>query len=453
MRRLAAFLVLASLCPHRLPAIPQGEDPALLEAEALLEKKSYKKAEEALRAIVAAAPANARAQGDLALALLSQGKTREAVDAARLAAAFAPETPEARYIYALTLKAAGRNVEAARELEKTVALKPGQATPLRALAEAYAETGDDRAVEVYTQLIAQEPGVPGDRAALAEVLWVSGKSADGNRMMEEAIAKSGEDRNLRIRYGRALVEQERFPDAVRELGRARELGASEPGTLALWANALWSAGDTTAAARAFGEAIAVAPGDASLRRDAGRLALSLGDGSGALVYLSEAARMTPGDAAAQLDLGRAYESVGQNAEAEQAYRLAASLDPKLGSPHYALGTLLVRTGRREEGQQELAAYRTLYERALRLSEQQNERSAELGLAWAELNRGKASDSLARFTSLPESPDSLLGRAAALSRLKRHAEAVRVLERARKLAPDDVRIRTQLALEKSREVPS
>jgi len=56
VRRLAAFLVLASLCPHRLPAIPQGEDPALLEAEALLEKKSYKKAEEALRAIVAAAP-------------------------------------------------------------------------------------------------------------------------------------------------------------------------------------------------------------------------------------------------------------------------------------------------------------------------------------------------------------------------------------------------------------
>jgi len=453
VRRLAAFLVLASLCPHRLPAIPQGEDPALLEAEALLEKKSYKKAEEALRAIVAAAPANARAQGDLALALLSQGKTREAVDAARLAAAFAPETPEARYIYALTLKAAGRNVEAARELEKTVALKPGQATPLRALAEAYAETGDDRAVEVYRQLIAQEPGVPGDRAALAEVLWVSGKSADGNRVMEEAIAKSGEDRNLRIRYGRALVEQERFPDAVRELGRAREMGASEPGTLALLANALWSAGDTTAAARAFGDAIAVAPGDASLRRDAGRLALSLGDGSGALVYLSEAARLTPGDAATQLDLGRAYEAVGQNAEAEQAYRLAASLDPKLGSPHYALGTLLVRTGRREEGQQELAAYRTLYERALRLSEQQNERSAELGLAWAELNRGKASDSLARFTSLPESPDSLLGRAAALSRLKRHAEAVRVLERARKLAPDDVRIRTQLALEKSREVPS
>ena len=62
--------------------------------------------------------------------------------------------------------------------------------------------------------------------------------------MEEAIAKSGEDRNLRIRYGRALVEQERFPDAARELGRARELGASDAGTLALWANALWSAGDT-----------------------------------------------------------------------------------------------------------------------------------------------------------------------------------------------------------------
>jgi Flp pilus assembly protein TadD len=61
--------------------------------------------------------------------------------------------------------------------------------------------------------------------------------------------------------------------------------------------------------------------------------------------------------------------------------------------------------------------------------------------------------LERFAALPETPDSLLGRAAALSRLKRHAEAVRVLERARVLAPEDERIRTQLALEKSRDVSS
>jgi Flp pilus assembly protein TadD len=435
-----------------LAAVLAAPDP-LSDAEKLLQKRDYRGAEAVLREILKTEPSNARVHGNLALALLEQKKLREAVDEGRLAAAFGPETPQARFIYGLTLKAAGRPIEATREFEKTLALEPGAVAPLRALAETYAETGDERATDAYSRLIAREPGVAADRAALAAIYWASGKAADGNRTMEEAVARFPENRTLRIRYGRALFEQERFADAARELARARELGASDAATLGLWANALWSSGDTAAAAQAFEAAIGTAPPEAALHRDAGRLALSLGDGAGALARLSEAARLSPSDAAIQLDLGRAYEAVGKNAEAESAYRRAALLAPNLASPLYALGTLLVRTGRREEGRRELEAYRGMYERARQVSEQQNARGAELALAWAELNRGNARAGLERFAALPETPDSLLGRAAALSRLKRHAEAVRVLERARVLAPEDDRIRTQLALEKSREVSS
>ena len=85
----------------------------------------------------------------------------------------------------------------------------------------------------------------------------------------------------------------------------------------------------------------------------------------ARVSLEEAVRLRPGQASAHLELGRAYEALGKVAEAEQAYREAMSLGPQLAAPHYALGSLLTRHGDREEGERELALYRTLYDRVAR----------------------------------------------------------------------------------------
>ena len=73
----------------------------------------------------------------------------------------------------------------------------------------------------------------------------------------------------------------------------------------------------------------------------------------------------------------------------------------------------------------------------------------LELAQKELNQGKAASALARFAAQPESPDALKGQALALQRLGRHADAVRALERAHVLAPDDARIELLLAAERSR----
>ena len=119
----ASAPILTRRPPGRRPGPPGGRGSCS-------KSESYTKAEEALREILAAAPGNARAHGNLALALLSQGKTREAIDEGRLAAAFAPETPEARYIYALTLKAAGRTRwRPPGSWKRPSRLKPGQAGP------------------------------------------------------------------------------------------------------------------------------------------------------------------------------------------------------------------------------------------------------------------------------------------------------------------------------------
>ncbi len=185
MSALAVVLLTALLAAAPTPVPTPGP---LERGEKLLAARQYEKATAQLRQAIEADPTSARAHGDLALALMALQKNREAVDAARLAAAFGPQLPEARHIYGLALAANGRPVEAAREFEKAVALKPGEAAPLYALAAAYAAAEDERTAATYEKLVALRPDDVKLRAEFADYLWRTDKDAEGNRVMEQAIA-------------------------------------------------------------------------------------------------------------------------------------------------------------------------------------------------------------------------------------------------------------------------
>jgi Flp pilus assembly protein TadD len=443
----AAALILAAALAA--PAEPGPDLAGLIRAEALMEQRDYRGAEAVLRKVLEADPANARAHGNLALALLEQKRTREAIDAGRLAAAFAPDRPEARYIYGLALSAGGRPVDAAREFEKSVAAKPDAPGPLGALAAAYAATGDERTAATYEKLIVVSPDDRRARVELSEYLWRIDRHADGNRVITEARKAFPDDADLALRQGRAFVRQDLAVDAVAALEAARRLGAGDAGTFALLASA-YARTDVAGGARSALEAgIAAHPEDASLQHDLGRLLLSEGLSAEALPYLQKAASSARPTAAMETDLGRALEALGRPAEAEAAYRRAIRLSPGLAGAHFALGRLLQRQGRKDEAQRELAAHRELYERGLERVAAADARSAELNNAWAELNHGSAVSAFARFQALPETAEVLRGRALALSRMGRHREAIAALERALELAPGEHQIELLLVTERSR----
>ena len=430
-------------------ALAAGFPDPLADAEQLLQRRDYRGAEIALREILKTDPSNARAHGNLALALLEQKKTREAIDEARLAAAFGPNQPEARYIYGWALLEGGRPADAARELEVAVAGRPESATAVSALATAYTALGDPRAATVLETLIRLEPSVPRHRKTLAEIYWRQEKFADGNRVAEAAIAALPVDADLQATYGRALVEQSRFLDAARHLEAARELGASGEAFLLLLGNALRDAGRLDDAEKVYADASREYASSARARAEHGRLLLASGRAKVALGELSEAAKLDPGDAMLQVDLGRAYEAAGRLDEAEAAYRESIRLAPRLPRGHYALGRLLIKRGGREEADRELATHRELYEEALKRASAAESRAGELDLARTRLKEGNAREALSMFQALPESAASLAGSAEALSRLGRHAEAVSALEKARALAPEDRHIEALLTAERSR----
>jgi Flp pilus assembly protein TadD len=444
----AAFLLTALLATAPTPVPTPGP---LERGEKLLGARQYEKAAAQLRKAIEADPTSARAHGDLALALLALHQNREAVDAARLAAAFGPQLPEARYIYGLCLAADGRPVDAARELEKAIALKPGEAAPLLALAAAYAAAEDERTAPTYEKLVALRPEDVKLRAEFAEYLWRTQKYAEGNRVMEQAIAAFPANTSLLRRYGRALLEQDRPLDAVQALEKARSLGSRDPALIAMLADAYEQTDRADAARAVLADGVEANPSDAALRQDLGRLLLAAGRAEEALPVLQEAARLSPRTVETQLDLGRALESVGRLDEAEAAYRRAIELAPNVPRSHYALGRLLQREGKTEEAQHELSVHHDLYERGREAVSRYDVKNSEIAYAWAELHKGNAAAALARFEALPETPDTLRGRALALSQLQRHAEAVAVLERARGLAPDDHRIELLLVTERASTV--
>jgi Flp pilus assembly protein TadD len=442
--RVRSALLLGTLCA----ALSAQESSPLAEAEKLLAQQKYPAAAAALAEILKSDPGNARAHGNLALALLGQGKTREAVDEGRLAAAFGPDLPEARYIYGMTLQAAGRHREAARELERAVAARPEAAAPRRALADAYAATGDPRAADIYRKLIVLEPETLSHRTELAEHLWGVGKSDDGNRVLEETLVAFPSSADLQFRYGRALVRQYRYLDGAARLEQARTLGESGDTFAVLLATAYRQADRAEEAERVLTGAALAYPTSPEVLAELGRLLLTAGRAAEALPRLQAAAALNPGSAALQLDLGRADESLGKLDEAEAAYRAAIRLAPKLPRAHYALGHLLLRRGQRAEAEAELALHREAYDQRVKATTANDALTAELALGYTRLKAGDAPGALEIFTRLPESADTLVASAEALARLGRHAEAVRALERARTLDPDNPRVDSLLAAERS-----
>lgn len=443
--RLRAAFLLGTLCR----VLSAQEPSALAEAEKLLGQRNYTAAVKALTEILASDPRNARAHGNLALALLAQGKTREAIDEGRLAAAFGPDLPEARYIYGMTLAAGGYPQDAARELEKALAGRADAPAPLGALADAYATTGDRRAAGVYRKLIVLEPEAARHRASLAEHLWRVGAPDEGNRVMEEAIAAFPSNRDLLVRYARALVRQHRYLDAAARLEAARGLGESGEAFALLLASTYSEGGRAEEAVRVLEDAARTYPSSADVRAELGHLLLAVGRAEQALPELAAATRLNPRSAESQLDLGRAAETLGRLDEAETAYRAAVRLAPKFPRAHYVLGRLLLRRGQRAEAEAELEIHRAAYERGLKRVSETDALTGELALGWARLEEGDAPRALEIFSALPESTDSLIGKAEALARLGRHREAVRVLERARSVDPEDSRVAPLLAAERSR----
>jgi len=398
-------------------------------------------------AVVAGKPTQAARLVDSCRSLLDRGDVKGAVAAARQAAALDPANREAPLCLGVALAALGEHAEAVGPLERVLAARPDDPDALFALANAYAALDDPRAERLLERLVALRPDDVDVRLALVEYLWDHEQNQRANTEIERMLADIHGRPDVRVTYAIDLLRQWQFERAARQLEQAQTEGTKTYQVAYLLGNAWWEAGDINRAAASFSSAIAKDPAAAPAHHELGRLLLWMGRPEEAIPHLEKAAAADT-SAATELDLGRSYEASGRLDAAETAYRKALALEPSLSPVYYAIGRLLKRTGKSDQAAEALGRYQQLYEAEQQQRFYEASHRAELDYARQDLRRGNAAAALIEFERLGNAPDALIGRANALSRLNRHAEAVQVLERARLLAPKDQRVGYLLARERA-----
>jgi tetratricopeptide (TPR) repeat protein len=314
---------------------------------------------------------------------------------------------------------------------------------LKALAARYASAGDPRAADTYERAIAAAPADFPLRVEFAEFLWHSGEKDRGNAQMERVIRLVPENPKLKAHYGVNLAEQGRYVQAAEQLDAARRAGFDGADVLFYLGSVLWETGRLDEAALRLREAVAKDPGKASARHRLGRLLIFQGKPSEAVVELTRAAELQPDAIDVLLDYGRALEANGDLPRAEATYRRALDREPDLPLGHYLLGTLLARTGKRDEAAKHIGLYQRAFAKDQEDRFRSGSRQAELNLGWTELKKNRFDSALAQFKRHPNDAEGLRGSAQALAGLGRHAEALRALERAVLLDPENRALRYEL----------
>jgi len=354
-------LLLALACLV-LPA--QTQDPAadpLEKAYRSLSQKKYLEAIEAFHLAVKAAPDRASIRKDLGYAYLKVGETESARELFEQALALDSGDQQAALEAAFLSHETGREARALELLEKVKRFGDPQAG--KTAEEAWARIDGElrRAIERWTEAVAQDPS---KRAARLELARNLEKHRQPARAAEQYLA--------------AWRLPPRRDETLLELARARHDAGDAEGAVGAWLVASRSP-DTRMAERArarlpsrhpysseFRRALELDPNQTGLRRDLVFLWLVLGDEDEAVRQLEILVGQDPNDMLAAAQLGLLYVGRHQPARARPLLeKVAKGPDPELARrARQALQTLETRL---RPGHREAMPHKRLGEKSLALS--------------------------------------------------------------------------------------
>jgi predicted Zn-dependent protease len=227
-----ALLLLPAIAQKRTPSGPQTEivPDALQEAEELLQKQQYDKAEVKLTPLVKTHAGNPQAWFDLGYAQSHQGKSTDAVAAYSKAVELNPKWFEASLNLALALAKSGQSSQAVAVLKNTIQLQPA--------------TGGNQALSGAWQLLAQvlAPTDPKASAAAAHKaceldpssLSCSAEApvtidsslprekrlAQAEELLRKHLARNPRDLTAQVQLSQVLADEGKLPEAIANLEAA-----------------------------------------------------------------------------------------------------------------------------------------------------------------------------------------------------------------------------------------
>ncbi|HET9033850.1 MAG TPA: tetratricopeptide repeat protein [Dokdonella sp.] len=299
----------------------------------------------------------------------------------------------------------GRLPEAETAYREALATNSSDSEALRGLAAVRRSRGD---LAECIQLVTRAQELAPDQPALLHLLGSVQFEASNINAAREA-------------YERALALDPNLAGAHTALGHIAMMNA-----------------DNTLAGQHFRTALRVEE-DPQALSGLGILALSNADVEGALKYLTRAADLAPNDASIAFNLGRVFAARGMAAFAEQAFRNALRLNPGLPHANNALGQLLIQDKRVAESEP--------YFRAL-VGVSGFELAADLGLGDVARMQERYEDAAEAYrhalTIKPDHEPCFEALLWSLGKLERNAEVMKLLDQRIEDFPDQPRWRATRA---------
>jgi tetratricopeptide (TPR) repeat protein len=310
------------------------------------------------RAILAIAPNNVDARGNLGVLLFFQGAYFEALPELRAALKLQPGIWKIQALLGMAEKRTG-NAEAARnDLEKAFPnLKEKKIridTGLE-LTEIYAKNGElDKAAATVSTLRALDPANVAivysayrlysdlaDEARLSLIV-VAPKSAQVHQMMAHELARQGQTKEAIENYKIALQIDPKLPGLHFELAELMSTSAV--------------AGGPEEAEKEYKAALEVNPLDEKSECRLGDIATQRGALDEAQQHYARALQLQPDDTDANVGLAKVMMSLGQLDKAAALLKHATAVDPTIALAHFRLSTIYRQTGKPEDAKRELAEY-------------------------------------------------------------------------------------------------
>lgn len=239
--------------------------------------------------------------------------------------------------YAGALDAQGKGAEAETLLTHAV---NGHPTPelLDALGTVQAQAQHlEAAGQSFERALAQKPDFAAAHAHMGSVLLLAGQPANAVVELRRAINLGATDEVSRLELGRALLANGQDQDALRVL---RETLFANPGsgevqyTLAL---ALQASGQPREALPLFARVAAARPGDAGVLTNYGLALVQTGDARAGLAQYTRALALRPKDPTLHQNTGVAYLQMNEIDRAIPEFQAGLALDGTNPQLHYDLG--------------------------------------------------------------------------------------------------------------------
>ena len=403
-------------------------DPRNVEAQIILGNAlaGLKDIEGALRQVEEAVkldPASSTALSSLGALRLAHGDQQEAEAAFRKAVEVGPDSPQAHLALAYFLWASGRQQDAEASFKRAVEVDPSNLTSHRALALYYLGSGraalaephfkamaaadtsasapyklaladyyialnrTEDASAVLAGLVNAKDTASAAQTRVAAIDYVTKSRADGNRVIDQVLAKDPKNVPALLAKTRFQIEQGQIDGALATAQKAVAADGQSVPARYLLGTIYRAKRMQDEAVRAFSEVLKINPAAAAAQVQLAQLSLERGETARAVQLASDAARLLPNDARAQFTLMR---SLMASAQYQEAARISAAMVrtfPKLPEVHAAAGSLALATNDR-------AGARRAFEKALEIDGANIE--ALMGLVRLDMSDKRAGDALARI---------------------------------------------------------